>query len=100
MQKKSILSRSYWVVLIAGFVTGMGNGSVFGAALMCWMGRGDMQDWGGIGAGSYIPTTFNGLMTFWMLVFGAAFTVMLAIALKRHNVIEQRPQAGTRGSIR
>ncbi len=88
MQKKSILASTYWMVIVAGFVTGMGNGSVFGAALMCWMGRGNMQDWGGVGSASYIPTTFNGLMTFWMLLFGLAFTLMLALAMQRHDVVE------------
>ncbi len=88
MQRKSIPSRSFWIIIIAGFVTGMGNGSVFGAALMCWMGRAGFEDWGGVGAGSYIPTTFNGFMSFWMLAFGFVFCLMLALGLKRHDVIE------------
>jgi len=88
MQRESIPSRSFWIIIVAGFVTGMGNGSVFGAALMCWMGRAGFEDWGGVGAGSYIPTTFNGFMSFWMLAFGFVFTLMLALALKRHDTIE------------
>lgn len=88
MQNRSIPSRSFWIIIIAGFVTGMGNGSVFGAALMCWMGRGGFEDWGGIGMGSYLPSTFNGFMSFWMLAFGFVFTLMLALALKRHDTIE------------
>ncbi len=88
MQRQSIASRSFWVIIVAGFVTGMGNGSVFGAALMCWMGRAGFEDWGGVGSGSYIPTSFNGFMTFWMLAFGFVFTLMLALALKRHDTIE------------
>lgn len=88
MQRQSIPSRSFWIIIVAGFVTGMGNGSVFGAALMCWMGRAGFEDWGGVGAASYIPTTFNGFMSFWMLAFGFVFTIMLALALKRHDTIE------------
>ena len=32
---------------IAGMTTGMGNGSVFGATLMCFLGRGSFEDWAG-----------------------------------------------------
>nr|SPS04460.1 conserved protein of unknown function [Candidatus Nitrotoga fabula] len=88
MQSKSIPARSFWVIIIAGFVTGMGNGSVFGAALMCWMGRGGFEDWGGMMMDAYVPTTFNGFMTLWMLLFGLVFTLMLALGLKRHDTIE------------
>ena len=38
MQKKSIQSRAFWVIIVGGMVTGMGNGSVFGAAMMCYLG--------------------------------------------------------------
>lgn len=93
MQRKSIPSRSVWIIIVAGFVTGMGNGSVFGAALMCWMGPAGFEDWGGMGAGAYIPTTFNGFMTFWMLAFGFVFSLMLALALKRHDTIENSRHA-------
>ena len=93
MQKKSIPSRSFWIIIVAGFVTGMGNGSVFGAALMCWVGRGGFADWGGVGAGSYIPTTFNGFMSFCMFAFGLAFSLMLALALKRHDTVENSRHA-------
>ena len=93
MQIKSIPSRSFWIIIVAGFVTGMGNGSVFGAALMCWVGRGGFADWGGVGAGSYIPTTFNGFMSFCMFAFGLAFSLMLALALKRHDTIENSRHA-------
>ena len=93
MQKKSIPASSFWIIIVAGFVTGMGNGSVFGAALMCWMGRAGFEDWGGMGAASYIPTTFNGFMTLWMLVFGFAFTLILALALKRHDRLENGVRA-------
>jgi hypothetical protein len=93
MQKESIPSRSFWIIIVAGFVTGMGNGSVFGAALMCWVGRGGFADWGGVGAGSYIPTTFNGFMSFCMFAFGLAFSLMLALALKRHDTVENSRHA-------
>lgn len=92
MQRKSIPSRSFWVIIIAGFVTGMGNGSVFGAALMCWMGRSGFEDWGGLFWDAYVPSTFNGFMTLWMLVFGLVFTLMLALGLKRHDAIENSRQ--------
>ena len=47
MQRKSIQSRAFWTIIIGGMVTGMGNGSVFGAAVMCFVGRGAFADWGG-----------------------------------------------------
>ena len=53
MQKKSLASRAFWVTVIAGMTTGMGNGSVFGAAVMCLLGRGQFNDWGGWGATAY-----------------------------------------------
>jgi hypothetical protein len=73
-------------------LTGMGNGSVFGAAVMCFVGRGPFEDWGGQGSLSYIPTTFNGFMSWSMLVFGFAFVAMLFASLSRHDALEQ--QAG------
>jgi len=40
-------AKTFIVSLIGGVLTGMGNGSVFGAALMCALGRGRFGDWGG-----------------------------------------------------
>ena len=87
--KKPLTSRAIWVILVSGMLTGMGNGSVFGAALMCLVGRGQFADWGGNGALSYIPTTFNGFMTWAMLVFGMAFVGILVVALNRHDALER-----------
>jgi len=76
--------------MVGGFVTGMGNGSVFGAAMMCFLGRGDFGVWGGQWPLTYDPTTFNGFMNWCQLVFGAAFCVILAVGLKRHDAMEYK----------
>ena len=76
------------VSLIAGVTTGMGNGSVFGAALMCALGRGRFEDWGGWGAQSYDPSTFQGFIDWCMIVFGIAYTVIMLISLNRHGELE------------
>ena len=88
MQTQSIQSRAFWVTMIGGFVTGMGKGSVFGAAMMCFLGRGEFGDWGGWWPLDYQPTTFDGFMNWCMIVFGIAFAGIMWIALKRHNVNE------------
>jgi len=88
MQRKSIQGRAYWLIIIGGMVTGMGNGSVFGAAMMCFLGRGAFADWGGWWPISYYPQTFDGFMNWSMLVFGFAYVAILAVALKRHDVLE------------
>jgi hypothetical protein len=88
MQKKSIMSRSFWLIVVAGMTTGMGNGSVFGAAVMCLVGRGPFANWGGEGASAYNPTTFNGFIDFAMLVFGVLFCIILAIGLSKHDALE------------
>jgi hypothetical protein len=88
MQKKSILSRSFWLIIVAGMTTGMGNGSVFGAAMMCLLGRGPFESWGGEGASAYTPTTFTGFVDFAMIVFGIVFSIIFAIGLSKHDAIE------------
>jgi len=90
MQKKSILSSSIWIVIIAGMTTGMGNGSVFGAAVMCLLGRGPFEDWGGQGGLAYAPSTFSGFVVICMILFGVAFSGILALGLARHNALENR----------
>ena len=90
MQRKSIQSRAFWVIIIGGMVTGMGNGSVFGAAMMCYLGRGGFADWGGWFPLDYEPQTFDGFMNWCMIVFGLAYCVILAIALKRHDAQENQ----------
>jgi hypothetical protein len=89
MHKKSIPSRAFWIIIIGGMVTGMGNGSVFGAAMMCFLGRGGFADWGGWWPLDYNPHTFTGFIDWCMIVFGVAFAVLLAIALKRHDIVER-----------
>lgn len=80
--------KTFIVSLIAGVTTGMGNGSVFGAALMCALGRGRFEDWGGWGAQAYDPSTFMGFVDWCMIVFGLAFTVIMLITLNRHGELE------------
>jgi hypothetical protein len=70
-------------------LTGMGNGSVFGAAMMCLMGRGGFQDWGGWGGLAYTPTTFDGFVNWCMIVFGIAYSIMLMISMNRHEAFEK-----------
>jgi len=93
MQRKSIQSRAFWLIIIGGMVTGMGNGSVFGAAMMCFLGRGGFADWGGWWPLSYNPYTFDGFMNWSMLVFGFAYIGILTVALKRHDEVENAPEA-------
>ncbi|MBI3901496.1 MAG: hypothetical protein HY306_00900 [Nitrosomonadales bacterium] len=88
MQKKSISSRAFWLIIVAGMTTGMGNGSVFGAAMMCLLGRGPFASWGGEGATAYDPATFTGFIDMAMIIFGIAFCIILAIGLKKHDALE------------
>lgn len=85
--------RSFWLVLISGMLTGMGNGSVFGAALMCLMGRGGFANWGGAGMTAYDPSTFTGFIDWAMIVFGLAFCVILVVGLGRHEAVELKEAA-------
>ncbi|MBI5919936.1 MAG: hypothetical protein HY849_11280 [Nitrosomonadales bacterium] len=82
------MSKSFWVIVIAGMTTGMGNGSVFGAAVMCLLGRGPFADWGGQGALAYSPATFSGFLVWCMILFGVAFSAIMAIGMSRHNAME------------
>jgi hypothetical protein len=88
MSNKSILSRGFWITIVGGMLTGMGNGSVFGAAMMCFLGRGKFGDWGGWFGSAYNPTTFTGFIDWCMIVFGLAYVFILVVALNRHNQIE------------
>lgn len=96
MQRKSIPSRAFWLIVIGGVLTGMGNGSVFGAAMMCFLGRGEYGDWGGPWPGTYDPSTFTGFIDWCMIVFGLAYVVILWLALKRHDAVENAPDAVAR----
>jgi len=93
MSKETKTYRSFWLILISGMLTGMGNGSVFGAALMCLMGRGGFANWGGAGMTAYDPTTFTGFIDWAMIVFGLAFCVILVVGLGRHEQIELKEAA-------
>jgi hypothetical protein len=88
IKKKSLVSRSIWLIVVTGMFTGMGNGSVFGAAMMCLLGRGQFYDWGGIGVASYFPNTFDGFMNWAMIVFGLAYIGILVVGLNRHDALE------------
>lgn len=74
---------------VAGMTTGMGNGSVFGAALMCFLGRGKFGDWGGWFGDAYNPVTFTGFIDWAMIVFGIAFYAILHLAVIKHGQLEQ-----------
>ena len=76
--------------LVGGVLTGMGNGSVFGATLMCFLGRGKFDDWGGWGAMAYDPSTFTGFIDWAMIVFGVAFFAILYVAVGRHLEMEAK----------
>ncbi|WP_455198821.1 hypothetical protein [Kaarinaea lacus] len=76
--------------LVGGVLTGMGNGSVFGATLMCFLGRGKFEDWGGWGSMAYDPTTFTGFIDWSMIVFGVAFFMILYVAVGRHLQMESK----------
>lgn len=89
--KKSIVSRSFWSIVIGGMLTGMGNGSVFGAAMMCMMGRGNFPYWGGSTySAQYDPSTFDGFINWAMIVFGLAYVFILVVALGRHDKLERQ----------
>ena len=81
-------AKTFIVSLVVGVTTGMGNGSVFGAALMCALGRGRFEDWGGWNMQAFDPTTFMGFVDWCMIIFGFAFTAIMLIALNRHGELE------------
>lgn len=87
--KKSMVSRSFWAIVVGGMLTGMGNGSVFGAAVMCMLGRGGFPLWGGDMGSAYNPSTFTGFIDWAMILFGLAFVGILVIALSRHDALER-----------
>ena len=88
MKNKLTLGKTFWVLIVAAFTTGMGNGSVFGAAVMCAVGRGPYESWGGWGAEAYSPSTFSGFVDIMMFVFGAAFAVIVGLAMTKHGEVE------------
>jgi hypothetical protein len=84
------MKNPFILCFIGGMLTGMGNGSVFGAALMCFLGRGKFENWGGWMADAYNPTMFTGFIDWAMIVFGVVFYVILHIAVNRHNELEAK----------
>lgn len=90
MGNKITLGRTFFFLLIPAFTTGMGNGSVFGAAVMCAIGRGAYDYWGGWGMTAYDPTTFSGFVDWMMLLFGFAFSVITLLAMKKHGEVESQ----------
>ncbi len=88
MENNLTPSKTFLVSLVGGVTTGMGNGSVFGAALMCALGRGPFEDWGGMYMQNFDPTTFTGFIDWCMIVFGIAFMVIMLITLNRHGELE------------
>ena len=82
------MKNPFILCFVAGMTTGMGNGSVFGAALLCFLGRGGFDDWGGWFGMAYDPTTFTGFIDWAMIIFGIAFYLTLHMALNRHNQLE------------
>lgn len=93
MKNKLTFGNTFFVLLIGAFTTGMGNGSVFGAAVMCAVGRGPYESWGGWGMEAYNPSTFSGFVDCVMLVFGLAFMIIVGMAMSKHGDLEARGQS-------
>lgn len=90
MQTNSqLLSNSFWLRLCTGMLTGMGNGSVFGACVMCFLGRGKFNDWGGWMGLAYDPYTFSGFVDWSMITFGLAYVFILGLAFRRQLTLEK-----------
>lgn len=92
MAKKTLSQRSFWLTIVGGMLTGMGNGSVFGAAMMCLVGRGSFGNWGGDGHLAFSPYTFSGFVDWCMILFGVAYVVILAVSMSRHGALEAQSQ--------
>jgi hypothetical protein len=88
MQRKSLTSKAFWLMIVGGMLTGMGNGSVFGAAMMCLLGRGKFNSWGGFGSTAYDPSTFTGFIDIAMIIFGIAYIFIMLVGLKQHDQLE------------
>jgi hypothetical protein len=95
MGNKLKLSNTFYALIVAAFTTGMGNGSVFGAAVMCAVGRGPYDSWGGWGMEAYDPSTFSGFVDVVMIVFGIAFAVITGLAWARHGALEASGQSAS-----
>ena len=83
------MKNPFILCFVSGMLTGMGNGSVFGAALNCFLGRGKFNDWGGWMGDAYNPVTMTGFIDWAMIVFGIVFYITLHVAVNRHNELER-----------
>lgn len=90
---KLTMGKLFFIGLIAGGTTGMGNGSVFGAALLLFIGRGPYPDWGGWGLDAYNPVTHSGFHNWMMFVFGIAFMLIMMLAMQKHGELEAKGQS-------
>ncbi len=90
MENKLTFGRLFFFLLVPAFTTGMGNGSVFGAAVMCAVGRGPYDNWGGWGMDAYNPATFSGFVDWMMILFGLAFAIISLMAMIKHGQIESQ----------
>ena len=90
---KLTVGKTLPIALIAGITTGMGNGSVFGAAVMCAVGRGPYASWGGWGMEAYDPGTFSGFVDAMMFLFGAVFAIIVVAAWVKHGTLEATAKA-------
>src|SRR3569833_251610 len=88
MTNKLTLGRLFFFLLVPAFTTGMGNGSVFGAAVMCAVGRGSYGSWGGWHWEAYNPGTFSGFVDWMMILFGLAFAIITLLAMRKHGIIQ------------
>ncbi len=82
------MKSSIWLTIVAGFVTGMGNGSVFTCAFLLAVGRGPFKEAGLWGMDPYSIFTYQGIADWIMIIFGVAFVIILGYALKQHAIIE------------
>src|SRR3569832_2951557 len=81
MTNKLTFGRIFFFLLIPAFTTGMGNGSVFGAAEMCAVGRGSYGSWGGWHWEAYNPGTFSGFVVWLLFFFGFVFVFFFLLVL-------------------
>src|SRR3569623_1088742 len=95
MTKNLTFGRIFFFLRIPAFTTGLGIGSVVGAGVMCAVGCGSYESWGGWGMEAYNPGTFSGFVDWMMLFFGLAFSIITMQAMFKHGQIEaQRDNTG------
>ncbi len=82
------MKRAIWLTIVAGMTTGMGNGSVFTAAFLLYVGRGPWEQAGLWGMDPYNPMYYQGVADWIMILFGIGFVLILGYALKQHAIIE------------